>query len=73
MNRPNPPAWKRALVKDFRKNPPPTERQVIDQLKKLGFVHQLIVCGYIADFAHIKSKIVIELDHLLTRVLTYWS
>ena len=61
-SRKKPPAWKRALVKDFRRNPPPTERAIRDSLIKIGFHHQLIVCGYIADFAHIARKLVIELD-----------
>jgi very-short-patch-repair endonuclease len=31
-------------------------------MKRLGFIHQYLLCGYIPDFAHLAGKLVIELD-----------
>ena len=55
-------SWKRVLVKAYRKEPPKTEKKLLEPLRKLNFIHQYLVCGYIADFAHLGEKVIIEFD-----------
>lgn len=50
------------LIEKWRRNPPASEVILMDHLQKLGFIHQFLVCGYIADFANIKSRLIVECD-----------
>jgi very-short-patch-repair endonuclease len=54
--------WKRTLIKAYRAAPPPAERKVLGWMKQHGFEHQLLVCGFIADFGCRSRKLLIELD-----------
>ena len=54
--------WKRTLVKAYRAAPPPAEAAVLPWMLAQGFVHQFLLHGYIADFAHRDHRLVVELD-----------
>ena|ERR1700691_4260656 len=55
-------AWKQIMVKAYRTFPTEAEARLLPHLAPLHFIHQYFVCGYIADFAHVGKRVIVELD-----------
>jgi very-short-patch-repair endonuclease len=54
--------FKATLANAYRVFPTAAEAKIAPQLAKLGFVRQLVECGYIADFANLEYKVMVEID-----------
>jgi len=55
-------AWKCILADAMRTFPTPSEKVMTPTLHRMGFLSQVILYGYIADFAHETKRIIIEVD-----------
>lgn len=53
---------KRLFANKLRRNMTYAERVLLPLLKAEGFKAQVVVCGYIADFAHAETRIIVEAD-----------
>jgi len=55
-------SWKCILAKAMRTFPTAAEEVMTPTLRHLGFLPQVVLYGYIADFAHPTKRIVVEVD-----------
>lgn len=55
-------SWKCILAKAMRAFPTPSEKAMTPTLRRMGFLSQVILYGYIADFAHETKRIIVEVD-----------
>jgi very-short-patch-repair endonuclease len=56
------PDWKYRRATELRQNPTMAERCIAKPLRKMGFDQSVVLYGYIADFYHKQTKLVVEID-----------
>lgn len=54
--------WKNVLAQTMRDFPTFSEALVTEPMKHMGFLSQVVLFGYIADFAHTYKRIIVEID-----------
>src|ERR1035441_7971674 len=55
-------SWKSIMARAYRTFPTKAEEKMQAPLGELGFEAQVLLCGYIADFANSQHMIIVEID-----------
>ena len=58
-------SWKRIMAKAYTEFPTSEELTMRPHMEAIGFKPQVLICGYIADFASDRYSLVVEIDGLI--------
>jgi very-short-patch-repair endonuclease len=55
-------SWKQIMAKAYKTFPTDEEQKMLPHMQAIGFEPQVLICGYIADFASDRHHAIVEID-----------